>query len=135
MYYKDAIATIVVDEVTNIMSFNGMKRWINELKEKGPKDIPIFIAGNKSDLIRDQKVDLVVAKEYADEVRATLRIVSAKENINITEIFQDIAFAVKNSVLIIDHDKSESECGDKVPFFAVRCANCIYQAYFLPQLV
>ena len=50
MYYRGAAAAIVVYDITRAASFRTLKRWIDELKSKGPKDIAIAIAGNKSDL-------------------------------------------------------------------------------------
>lgn len=37
-------------------SFKGVKSWIRELKEKGPKNIIVAIAGNKLDLEDEREV-------------------------------------------------------------------------------
>ena len=37
-------------------TFKGVKSWIRELKEKGPKNIVIAIAGNKIDLEDEREV-------------------------------------------------------------------------------
>jgi GTPase SAR1 family protein len=50
MYYRGAAAAIVVFDITKASSFITLKHWVEELKTKGPKDIAIAIAGNKTDL-------------------------------------------------------------------------------------
>ena len=55
MYYRGAAAAIVVYDITRPNTFNTLKNWIEELKNKGPKDIAIAIAGNKADL-EEQRV-------------------------------------------------------------------------------
>lgn len=55
MYYRGAAAAILVYDITKATSFRTLQNWVRELKEKGPKDIAIAIAGNKSDL-EDQRV-------------------------------------------------------------------------------
>ena len=39
MYYRDANAAILVYDITKKQSFEGLKRWYNELREYGPKNI------------------------------------------------------------------------------------------------
>jgi len=41
---------IIVYDITSTASFQVLKNWIDEIQEKGPKDIVIAIAGNKCDL-------------------------------------------------------------------------------------
>lgn len=38
-------------------SFNTLKMWIKELRDKGPENIVICIAGNKKDLEAQRKID------------------------------------------------------------------------------
>ena len=97
MYYKDAEAAIVVFDMTRMDSYEGLKRWVGELKEKGPEKIHIVIAGNKSDLIAEQEVKLETVTNYAEEVNAEIKIVSAKQNVNVTEIFTDIATELRKT--------------------------------------
>ena len=91
MYYQDAAAAIIVFDTTKEQTFEGIKMWMKELQEKGPKDICLVIAGNKSDLVDDQKVDFDKARECAVQSNAYLTFVSAKEGLNISEIFFFIA--------------------------------------------
>ncbi|KAF0699261.1 Aste57867_10161 [Aphanomyces stellatus] len=50
MYYRGAAAAIVVYDITRKQSLVTLKNWVKELKQLGPDNIVIAIAGNKSDL-------------------------------------------------------------------------------------
>lgn len=64
-----------------------MKTWVDELKSNGPSDIILAIVGNKIDRYDDEEVSYADVKEYASQVGAILKLVSAKEGKNITVIF------------------------------------------------
>ena len=113
-YYQDAAAAVVVFDLTQPQSFDGVKVWIKEIHEKRSESIVIVIAGNKADLIDEQKISPEVAKEYADSIGATLMIVSAKDDINISEIFIHIGTILKESIVESPSKKKEREPGKKV---------------------
>jgi Ras-related protein Rab-22 len=50
MYYRGAAAAIVVYDITRASSFKTLRNWVDELRNQGPKDIALAIAGNKADL-------------------------------------------------------------------------------------
>ena len=50
MYYRGAAAAILVYDITRASTFKTLQNWVDELRSKGPKDIALAIAGNKSDL-------------------------------------------------------------------------------------
>lgn len=91
MYYRDANVAIMAYDITKRDSFNGIKRWYEELKEFGPRDIIIAIAGNKEDLVENEAVSPEDAKDYADSIGAVYRKTSAKTSYGIEAIFRDIA--------------------------------------------
>ena len=62
MYYKGAAAAIVVYDMTRPESFGTLQKWVAELRDKGPEDIQICIAGNKKDLEAQRKVDAADAE-------------------------------------------------------------------------
>ena len=55
MYYRNAMASIIVFDITNKDSFNGAKYWIDEIVTKGNKNCQIFLIGNKIDLESKKK--------------------------------------------------------------------------------
>ncbi len=91
LYYKDAAAAILVYDITNHDSFEGLKEWVNELKENEADNIIFAIASNKSDLLEEEKVEPSEARKYAENIGAILKYTSAKENTGINDIFLEIA--------------------------------------------
>ena len=113
-YYQDAAAAVVVFDLTQAQSFDGVKVWIKEIHEKRSESIVIVIAGNKADLIDEQKVSPEAAKEYADSIGANLMIVSAKDDININDIFIHIGTALKEAIVESPSKKKEKEPSKKM---------------------
>mmetsp|Transcript_32836 Transcript_32836/g.78180 ORF Transcript_32836/g.78180 Transcript_32836/m.78180 type:complete len:198 (-) Transcript_32836:86-679(-) len=91
MYYRGAAAAIVVFDITRATSFATLKSWVRELKQQGPEDIVIAIAGNKSDLAPQREVEEEDAREYAAEIGAIYIETSAKADTNVKQLFVDIA--------------------------------------------
>nr|XP_045742997.2 ras-related protein Rab-31 [Mirounga angustirostris] len=50
MYYRGSAAAVIVYDITKQDSFHTLKKWVKELKEHGPENIVMAIAGNKCDL-------------------------------------------------------------------------------------
>ncbi|MGH0155741.1 UNVERIFIED_CONTAM: hypothetical protein FKN15_032839 [Acipenser sinensis] len=71
-------------------SFVTLKKWVKELKEHGPEDIVVAIAGNKSDLGDIREVPVKEAKEYAESIAAIFVETSARNAVNVEELFQKI---------------------------------------------
>ncbi|CAL5983481.1 Rab2a [Hexamita inflata] len=49
LYYRSAIAVVLVFDVTNRETFNNLHYWIKEVKAKGDENAIIVIVGNKID--------------------------------------------------------------------------------------
>ena len=71
-----------------------MKRWYQELIERGPNTLQVAVLGNKCDLGKEQ-VKEEDAREFAQEIGAIYAKVSAKTGDGIEEAFLEIATAVK----------------------------------------
>ena len=91
MYYRGAAAAIIVYDITRASSFKTLKNWVDELKSKGPKDIAIAIAGNKADLEDQREVDRSMASVYAEEINAMYLETSAKDDLNVQDIFVQLS--------------------------------------------
>ena len=59
MYYRGAVAAIVVYDITRLKSLDTLKSWVKELKNSGPSNIAIVIVGNKCDL-EEQRVKILL---------------------------------------------------------------------------
>ncbi|PKU47886.1 vesicle-associated membrane protein-associated protein hypothetical protein [Limosa lapponica baueri] len=101
MYYRGSAAAVIVYDITKQDSFHTLKKWVKELKEHGPENIVMAIAGNKCDLSdisilamltsRLWEVPMKDAKEYAESIGAIVVETSAKNAVNIEELFQGIS--------------------------------------------
>lgn len=94
-------------DVSSEDSFDKIKVWIKELKKIVGNDIVCVIVGNKTDLIKDQKLkyDPEAHMNYAKSVGATHYLTSAKLNENIDDVFLDIS---KQMIKISDEKQSAS---------------------------
>ncbi|KAL7406945.1 hypothetical protein ABVT39_000615 [Epinephelus coioides] len=86
MYYRGSAAAIIVYDITKEESFQTLKNWVKELRQHGPPNIVVAIAGNKCDLSDAREVSEKDAKDYADSIHAIFVETSAKNAININEV-------------------------------------------------
>ena len=90
MFYKDAGVAILVYDITSKESFEQLKNyWVIQLREYGPKNIIIAIAGNKSDLENEQ-VDEEEVRNYCKDNNFLYKRTSAKNHSSIDDLFHDV---------------------------------------------
>ena len=90
MYYKGSKSIIICFDVTDENTFINVKNWLNEI-EKNIHNIFIVLVGNKCDLNNVRKVSFENAQLFAKENNLFYIETSAKNNINIIELFNIIA--------------------------------------------
>lgn len=93
VYYRDAVAAILVYDITDRDSFDKVQTWVEELRLYLPKDTPIAIAGNKCDL-SNRQIDQEEVESYAKSINGAHFDTSAKTGKGIEEIFTEITKAV-----------------------------------------
>jgi Ras-related protein Rab-22 len=90
-FYKDAKVAILVYDITRYDTFKSIKEfWYEQVKENGPKNIVIGIAGNKCDLYEKEEVNENEAREFAASIGAIFALTSAQNNSGINELFRDV---------------------------------------------
>ena len=90
-FYKDAKIIILTYDITKAETFEELKNyWYDQLKNISLDKIVIGIAGNKSDLIGDEKVNEEEVREYASKIEASFRLTSALNNNGIEELFKEL---------------------------------------------
>ncbi|GFX45889.1 ras-related protein Rab-35 [Trichonephila clavipes] len=95
-YYRGTHGVIVVYDVTNGESFANVKRWLHEI-EQNCDMVKRILVGNKND-DPDRKIVLTEdAQRFADQMNIKLFETSAKENINVEEMFNEITRMVLQS--------------------------------------
>ncbi len=86
-YYKGAKGALVVYDITKKDSFINVRKWINDLKMNGDKDVIIVLVGNKCDQDQDRAVTLEEASELAKEYSIAFVETSAYLAINVEKAF------------------------------------------------
>ena len=88
-YYRGASGIILVYSVTDRSSFNNISKWINQIDEQNEEQIPKVLVGNKADVNQVERVvSLQEGQQLAERYKLPFFETSAKENININEIFE-----------------------------------------------
>ena len=91
-YFKNVDAVLFIFSINSEESFNDIKSWINLFNENsnGKASIPHYLVGNKLDLERNVSKELV--DDFINEnTNYKYFETSAKENIGINELFEDLA--------------------------------------------
>lgn len=99
MYYRGAQIILVVYSITSIKSFEKAQEWIEDLSIKKPDNCLKVLIGNKSDLTSERRVERNIAEEFAKENNLLFAETSAKNNINIEEIFSEIIAHLPRTVI------------------------------------
>lgn len=63
IYYRDANGAVLVYDLTDRDSFQKVKSWVKELRKMLGNDISLAIAGNKTDLEEERRIDIQTAEE------------------------------------------------------------------------
>ena len=91
MFFKDAAVALIVYDITSKKSFDEIQNyWMNLVKENGPKNVIMYIVGNKYDLLEKEAVKEEEAREYAANQNVSFWFTSAKESTGIDELFKEI---------------------------------------------
>ncbi|OBZ89397.1 Vacuolar protein sorting-associated protein 21 [Choanephora cucurbitarum] len=92
MYYRNALAAMVVFDITKSSSFERAKLWVTELKRQGSPHLVIALVGNKLDLDQESReVPQQEAEEYATEMQLFYVETSARLGTHIEHVFTGIA--------------------------------------------
>ena len=94
-YYRGAVGALVVYDITKYSTFANVEFWINELKQRGNKDIIILLVGNKTDLRRQQTVSTQEAALLANSRNISFIETSALDTSNVKEAFFKITTEIQ----------------------------------------
>ena len=107
-YYKNSICALIVYDISNKDSFKNVLNWIEDCKVFSPKNILLVLIGNKCDLEEKRQVSIEEGKKVAEENDMIFFETSAKDNINIDEVFlksyKKILENIKNNVYEEEED-------------------------------
>ncbi|KAI3990932.1 hypothetical protein MKX01_026116 [Papaver californicum] len=97
-YYRGAHGIIIVYDVTDMESFNNVKKWLNEIDRYANDSVCKLLVGNKCDLVDQKVVDTETAKAFADSLGIPFLETSAKEGSNVEQAFLTMAAEIKKKM-------------------------------------
>ena len=112
-YYKNSVCALVVYDISSRDSFNNVTSWIEDCKNQSPKTIFMVLVGNKCDLEDKRQVSYEEGKELADKNELLFFESSAKDGINVEEIFVNSANEIAKKIEQGFYDLENDTCGIK----------------------
>ena len=112
-YYKNSVCALVVYDISSRDSFNNVSTWIEDCKNQSPKTIFMVLVGNKCDLNDKRQVTAEEGKDLADRNEMLFFETSAKEGINVEEIFLNSANEISKKIDQGSYDLENDTCGIK----------------------
>ena len=91
----------MVYDVTDQVSFNNVKQWLQEIDRYACENVNKLLVGNKCDLAK-RVVDYNTAKEFAASLPQPIPFIetSAKNSTNVERAFMTMASEIKNRFVI-----------------------------------
>ena len=118
-YYRNIAVALIVFDLTNLKSFYNLKKWLTNIEYYCNKDVLIKLIGNKCDetkSVSQRDINLLCRDYNIDYFE-----VSAKNNINIDNLFKNIVEDIdsklincdlvpsnKNGIMIVDNFKLQT---------------------------
>ena len=112
-YYKNSVCAIVVYDISRRETFDNVINWIEDCKLNSPKSVFIILVGNKSDLEEDRQVTTEEGEEFANRYGIRFFETSAKNSININEIFSESVEFIVDRIEKKYYDLDNETCGIK----------------------
>lgn len=88
-YFQSSDGFIIGYDITSRSSFINVSTWLNEIREYAPEEIQKILIGNKCDL-SEREVSTEEGKKLAEENGMKFYETSAKNDINVKEVFESI---------------------------------------------
>jgi len=122
-YYRGSHGIFVVYDITDIVSFNNIRVWIEEIKKyTSGESIQLFLVGNKKDQESNRAVETEKGQEMADQLGAKFLETSAKERVNVDQIFIELTRSLKKNNMYHIIAKSDTvRVGQSKPIEEEQC--------------
>jgi hypothetical protein len=91
---------LVVYDVTDQVSFNNVKQWLQEIDRYACENVNKLLVGNKCDLVSQKAVDYTTAKEFAESLGVPFLETSAKNSTNVEEAFITMAREINQRMAV-----------------------------------
>ncbi|KAM9099624.1 ras-related protein Rab-3D isoform X1 [Sarcophilus harrisii] len=87
-YYRGAMGFLLMYDVSNQESFNAVQDWATQIKTYSWDNAQVILVGNKCDLEDERVVSTEDGKHLADDLGFEFFEASAKDNINVKQVFE-----------------------------------------------
>nr|XP_046267221.1 ras-related protein Rab-3D-like [Scatophagus argus]XP_046267230.1 ras-related protein Rab-3D-like [Scatophagus argus] len=115
-YYRGAMGFLLMYDITSQESFCAVQDWATQIKTYSWGNAQVALVGNKLDLEEDRQVPTEDAQRLATELGFQFFEASAKDNINVKQVFDSLVDAICEKM-------NESPNGDTSPSVNNKGAN------------
>ena len=112
-YYKNSVCALVVYDISSKDTFDHVTTWIEDCKNQSPKTIFMALVANKCDLNDKRQVTIEEGRELAEKNEMLFFETSAKDGINVDEIFSKTAQEIAKKIDQGVYDLENDTCGIK----------------------
>ena len=117
-YYKGARGIILIYDVTNVKSYENIKKWINEIKEEISEKVSIVLVANKIDNTAERKISKEQGEKLANDYEVAFFETSAKTGEGVNE---SVLYLVQK---IVETDPEVKNRGKNLKFRTKRKKCC-----------
>ena len=110
-YFRGANGFILVYDITDINSYEKLKGWMNDAKEKIESDCKMMVVGNKKDCNDKRKIDTQILEQFGKKNNVLTMEVSAKTGEGIDLMFNNLVHELLElkDVGLVKDDESEAD--------------------------
>ncbi|XP_072129852.1 ras-related protein Rab-3C-like [Mobula birostris] len=87
-YYRGAMGFVLMYDIANEESFNAVQDWATQIKTYSWDNAQVILVGNKCDMADERVIPAEKGKHLAEQLGFEFFEVSAKENINVKQVFE-----------------------------------------------
>ena len=103
-FYRNANGILFIFDITKKETFDNIKIWLTDSENCEDTKVAKMLIGNKIDLENKRKIDNETIKKFAEKKEMKYFEASAKEGINIDNIFRELA-----ELILFNKSKEENE--------------------------
>jgi small GTP-binding protein len=94
VYFRSASAALLVFDVANRTSFESLDDWLKLFKKSSSENSLVFLVGNKIDLVKERKVTIEEARDWARKHGCSYFETSAQNADGISTLFSTLALTL-----------------------------------------
>jgi len=108
-YYRGAHGIIVVYDITDQVSFNNAKMWLNEIERYACGSVTKLLVGNKADMNPNRVVEAATAKTFAAQQGMLFSEASAKAGQGVDDAFMQLVKEIFDKRVTINEPQKKPE--------------------------